>query len=71
MSELSKVTVCPDRCGGRHCPRIRVTNVFDLLAAAASGDEILSDYPLLEGADITAALEYAARLTNHPVLRVA
>jgi hypothetical protein len=31
----------------------------------------LEDYPLLEAGDITAALEYAARQSDHPVLRVA
>jgi uncharacterized protein (DUF433 family) len=37
----------------------------------ASRDELLADYPLLEDADITPALEYAARSSDHPVLRVA
>ena len=41
------------------------------MAAGASRDEILADYPLLEDGDITAALEYAARQSDHPVLRVA
>jgi Protein of unknown function (DUF433) len=41
--------------------RIRVKNVLDLLAAGATREEILEDYPLLEAGDITAALEYAAR----------
>ena len=43
----------------------------DLLAAGASHQEILNDFPLLEAGDITAALEYAARQSDHPVLRVA
>ena len=47
---------------------IRVTDVLDLLAAGASREEILEDYPYLEHGDITAALEYAARQTDHPVL---
>jgi uncharacterized protein (DUF433 family) len=51
--------------------RIRVKDVLDLLAAGASRDEILRDYPLLEAGDITATLEYAARQADHPVLRVA
>jgi uncharacterized protein (DUF433 family) len=42
-----------------------------MLAAGASRNEILADYPLLEEADINAALEYAARSSDHPVLRVA
>jgi uncharacterized protein (DUF433 family) len=51
--------------------RIRVKDILDLLAAGASHEEILEDYPLLEAGDITAALEYAARQSDHPVLRVA
>jgi pyrroloquinoline quinone (PQQ) biosynthesis protein C len=31
-----------------------------VLAAGASREEVLADYPLLEPGDITAALEYAA-----------
>jgi uncharacterized protein (DUF433 family) len=45
--------------------------VLDLLAAGADRAEILADYPLLEEGDITAALEYAARQSDHTVLRVA
>jgi uncharacterized protein (DUF433 family) len=74
MSELHRVTVDPDQCGGRPCIRglrIRVKDVLDLLAAGASRDEIVADYPLLEPEDITAALEYAARQSDHPVLPVA
>jgi uncharacterized protein (DUF433 family) len=51
--------------------RIRVMDVLDLLAAGASRDEILADYPFLEAGDITASLEYAARQSDHPVLRTA
>ena len=64
MSKTHRVTVNPDQCGGRPCIRglrIRVKDVLDLLAAGATREKILEDYPLLEPADITAALEYAAR----------
>ena len=74
MSETHRITVNPGQCGGRPCLRglrIRVKDVLDLLAAGADRDEILADYPLLEAEDITASLEYAARQTDHPVLRVA
>lgn len=74
MSETYRITLNPNQCGGRPCLRglrIRVKDVLDLLAAGASSDEILADYPLLEAGDITASLEYAARQTDHPVLRVA
>jgi uncharacterized protein (DUF433 family) len=74
MTETHRITVDPAQCGGRPClrgQRIRVRDVLDLLAAGADRAEILADYPLLEDGDITAALEYAARQTDHPVLRVA
>ena len=74
MSETHRITVDPSQCGGRPCLRglrIRVKDVLDLLAAGADRDEILADYPMLEAGDITASLEYAARQTDHPVLRVA
>ena len=74
MSETHRITVDPNQCGGRPCLRglrIRVKDVLDLLAAGAGPDEILADYPLLEAGDIIASLEYAARQTDHPVLRVA
>jgi uncharacterized protein (DUF433 family) len=64
MSEFHRITINPEQCGGRPCLRglrIRVTDVLDLLAADASREEILEDYPYLEPGDITATLEYAAR----------
>lgn len=74
MTEIHRITIDPTRCGGHPCLRglrIRVRDVLDLLAAGADRAEILADYPLLENGDITAALEYAARQADHPVLRVA
>ena len=74
MSAIDRITVSPDVCGGRPSVRglrIRVKDVLDLLAAGASRDEILADYPYLEDDDITAVLEFAARQNDHPVLRSA
>ena len=52
-------------------PAYSCEGVLDLLAAGAERAEILTDHPLLEPEDITAALEYAAQQTDHSVLRVA
>ena len=74
MSQLHRITVDPNLCGGRPTirgMRIRVKDVLDLLAAGADRSEILADYPYLEPDDITAALEFAARQNDHPVLRSA
>ena len=74
MNHLDRITVDPEVCGRRPCIRglrIRVRDVLDLLADGATREEILEDYPDLESHDITAALKYAARQTDHPVLRSA
>lgn len=74
MNHLNRITVNPLQCGGRpriRGMRIRVKDVLDLLAAGVPRDEILQDYPYLENDDITAALEYAALQSDHPIIRVA
>jgi uncharacterized protein (DUF433 family) len=70
-SLLDRITVDPDKCAGRPCIRglrVRVKDILDMLAGGSSRSEILRDYPYLEDDDITAALEFAARATDHPVL---
>lgn len=74
MSQVHRITVNSDICGGRPCIRglrVRVTDILDMLACGATREDILDSYPYLEAEDITAALEYAAKQANHPVLRVA
>jgi uncharacterized protein (DUF433 family) len=48
-----------------------VKDILDLLAAGATHQEILADYPYLESDDIVAVLTFAARQNDHPVLRSA
>lgn len=65
---LKRITIEPGKCGGRPCirgTRMRVVDVLELLSAGADNAEILRDYPSLEGDDILACLEYAARQTDH------
>lgn len=66
-----RITIDPNICGGRPCIRglrMRVTDILDMLAGGATREEILNDYPYLQDEDITAALDYAALVTNHAVL---
>lgn len=68
---LSRITIDDAQCGGRPCirsMRIRVSDILDLLSAGANFEEILEDYSYLEREDILAAIEYAARQTDHAVL---
>ena len=71
---LSRITIEPGKCGGKPSirgKRMRVTDVLDLLAAGAPFEEILRDYPFLQREDILAAIAYAARQTDHVVLKSA
>ncbi|MDX2229197.1 MAG: DUF433 domain-containing protein [Leptolyngbyaceae cyanobacterium bins.349] len=68
---LERITINPRQCGGRPCirgMRIRVSDVLDLFAAELSAEEILKEMPDLELDDLKAALRYASRKLNHPVL---
>lgn len=72
MSDLlERITINLKQCGGRPCirgMRIRVSDVLDLFAAGLSAEQILEEMPDLEADDLKAALAYAARKLNHPVL---
>ena len=71
---LNRITINPKQCGGRPCirgMRIRVTDVLDLYASGLTTAEILEEMPDLEYEDLIAALQYAARKIDHPMLPVA
>jgi len=73
-SQLHRITVDPEVCGGRPCLRglrVRVSAILEMLAAGNSHESILEDYPYLEPGDLVAALQFAARQADHPILRSA
>jgi uncharacterized protein (DUF433 family) len=68
---LERITINPEQCGGRPCirgMRIRVVDILDLYASGLSAEQILDEMPDLESEDLQAALQYAARRLDHPVL---
>lgn len=70
-SLLDRITTDPEQCGGRPCirgMRIRVSDVLDLFASGLSAEQILEEMPDLSAEDLQAALQYAARRLDHPVL---
>ncbi len=76
MSEnlLERISSNPDICGGRPCvrgTRMRVVDLVEALAHGATRTELLADFDYLSDEDITAALLYAARATDHRVVRTA
>jgi uncharacterized protein (DUF433 family) len=72
MSNLiERITIDPEQCGGRPCirgMRIRVIDILDLFASSLSAEQILEELPDLEMDDLKAALQYASRRLDHPVL---
>ena len=75
MSALTdRITTSPEICGGRPCirgMRVRVRDVLDMLAAGLTTDQVLEELPYLEADDVRAALAYAARRLDHPVVDAA
>ena len=68
---LERITVNPEKCGGRPTVRgmrIRVVDVLDLFAAGLTAEQILEEMPDLEMDDLKAVLLYAARRFDHPVI---
>lgn len=68
---VNRITIDPQQCGGRPCirgMRIRVSDILDLFAAGLTVEQILDEMPDLEKDDLKAALTYAARKIDHPVL---
>ena len=66
---LTRITSNPAICGGRPCirgMRIRVSDVLEMLAAGASQETVLADFPDLEADDIRACLLFAARRLDIP-----
>jgi uncharacterized protein (DUF433 family) len=70
---LKRIAIVPGLMGG--VPTIReirfkVADVLGHLATGMAEEELLSEYPFLEEDDIKAALLYAAKKIDHPVIRI-
>lgn len=65
MDYRERITIEPDKRGGKPCIRGMRITVYDVLGYLASGmseAEILEDFPYLEPEDIRASLAFAADL---------
>lgn len=64
---LSRITMDPNICHGKPCIRglrYPVEFLLELLSGDMTNEQILTDYPDLEAADLRAAIAYAARLSR-------
>jgi uncharacterized protein (DUF433 family) len=71
---LNRISSDPASCGGRPCikgTRMRVADIVEAIAHGATQQELLADFDYLTEDDITAALLYAARATEHRIVRSA
>lgn len=73
MNYQDRITIEPDKRGGKPCIRglrITVYDILDYLAGGMSIEEILEDFPDLTREDILASIAFAAdrerRLFTHP-----
>jgi uncharacterized protein (DUF433 family) len=68
---LDRITFDDQIMGGRACVRgmrIPVSVVLKLLAGGMTAEQILSDYPELQPADIDQCIQYAALLADEHVV---
>lgn len=67
MDHRERITIEPDKRGGKPCIRGMRITVYEVLGYMASGmseEEILADFPYLEREDLLAALAFAADLEH-------
>jgi uncharacterized protein (DUF433 family) len=68
---LKRITFNPEQCGGRPCirgMRIRVSDILQLYSSGLTAEQILDEMPDLELEDLTAALIYASKKLDYPVV---
>jgi len=67
IEEFDRITQNPAVMGGKPCirgMRVTVGMIVGQIGAGISIEELLSEYPYLEGEDIMQALRYAAALSQ-------
>jgi uncharacterized protein (DUF433 family) len=67
---FDRLTVEPDKLGGRACIRgyrFSAEHVLELLAAGHTVEQIRTDFPFIEREDIQQVLQYAAGLAHQEI----
>ena len=70
---LQRIRINPNICFGKPCirgTRIWVSLILDLLAAGATSEDVISNYPHLKHEDILAAIAYGAEAARERVIPV-
>ena len=64
---LERISIDPTICFGKPCirgTRLWVSLLVDFLAAGATMEEVLAEYPQLQREDVLAALAYGAEMSR-------
>jgi uncharacterized protein (DUF433 family) len=67
---LDRITIQPAQLDGKPCIRslrISVQTVLEFLSAGNTDAEIIEHYPVLTKEDITACLQYAAKISGKEI----
>ena len=67
---LDRITINPAQLDGKPCIRglrISVQSILEFLSAGNTAEEILKQYSLLTVEDITACLQYAAKVSGKEI----
>ena len=67
---LGRITINPQQLDGKPCIRglrISVQTILEFLSAGNSSEEILEQYSLLTKEDISACLQYAAKISGKEI----
>jgi uncharacterized protein (DUF433 family) len=67
---LDRITIDPRQLDGKPCVRglrISVQTVLEFFSAGNTAEEIMEQYPVLAPEDITACLQYAAKIAGKQV----
>ena len=70
---FERITIDPEICHGKPCIRglrYLVETILEWLSSGMTIADILEDYQDIEQEDIYAALNFAAHLTQHNVLKI-
>ena len=70
---LSRISINPTVCFGKPCikgHRLWVSLILDFLAAGATPEGLLNDYPGIEEADIRACIAYGAEMARERYVEV-
>ncbi|MGH8827476.1 MAG: DUF433 domain-containing protein [Jiangellaceae bacterium] len=68
VSRLDRITVDPERLGGKPSIRglrISVAMIVQIVAAGKTVEDIIAEYPHLEPEDVRQALEYSAAVVEN------